>query len=119
MVLTAPTGLSAERLVVIGTGSDEAAARDWATLGGYTAGKLGSRSATLVLEWPGTAPGSDEVAAFAMGARLRAYKFDRYKSKKSPEAGGDGRGRAPDPAGARECRPQEGHARGPRGWPRA
>lgn len=94
MVLTAPAGLSAERLVVIGTGSDEAAARDWASLGGYTAGKLGSRSATLVLEWPGTAPGTDEVAAFSTGARLRAYKFDRYKSKKSPdgeETGGNGR----------------------------
>ncbi|SFU30069.1 leucyl aminopeptidase [Methylobacterium sp. 174MFSha1.1] len=94
LVLTAPAGLAVERLVVVGTGADEASARDWATLGGTTAGKLGSRSATVVLEWPGTAPSSDEVAAFSLGARLRAYKFDRYKSKKSPEgeeASGGGR----------------------------
>jgi leucyl aminopeptidase len=30
--------------VVVGTGSEEQAARDWATLGGFTAGKIGSRS---------------------------------------------------------------------------
>ncbi|GJD47647.1 Cytosol aminopeptidase [Methylobacterium crusticola] len=93
LVLTAPAGLRAERLVVVGVGSEkDAAKRDWAVLGGVTAGRLGARAGAVALEWPGTTPTSEEVAAFTLGARLRAYRFDRYKSKKPAEGEENGTG---------------------------
>ncbi|RVU18791.1 leucyl aminopeptidase [Methylobacterium oryzihabitans] len=87
LTVVAPSGLAADRLIVVGLGSDkDRAGLDWTMLGGATAGRLGGRRAQVVLDWPGSTPSADDVAAFALGARLRAYKFDRYKSRKA----GDG-----------------------------
>ncbi|MEH3146755.1 MAG: leucyl aminopeptidase [Methylobacterium frigidaeris] len=93
VTVVAPAGLAADRLVVVGLGSDkDRAGLDWTMLGGATAGRVGGRRAQIVLDWPGSAPGADDVAAFALGARLRSYKFDRYKSRKGGE--GDDTGTA-------------------------
>ncbi|ACL60663.1 leucyl aminopeptidase [Methylobacterium nodulans] len=83
MTVTAPAGLRADRLVVVGLGPEaERDKLDWAVLGGVTAGKVGGRRALVVLDWAGGAPTPETAASFSLGLRLRAYKFDRYKSKK-------------------------------------
>jgi leucyl aminopeptidase len=84
LTLPAPAGLKADRLVVIGLGSDKDRAKiDWPALGGFTASKVSGRTAHLALSWPGITPAN--AADVALGARLRHYSFDRYKTKKKPE----------------------------------
>lgn len=87
MSLPAPAGVDAPRLVVVGLGAEKDRAKiDWPVLGGFTAGKVAGRQARVVLDWPGIAAGGAEAADFALGAKLRGYTFDRYKSAKKPEA---------------------------------
>ncbi len=86
LVLPAPAGVEADRLVVVGLGSEKDRAKlDWPVLGGFTAGKVAGRSARVVLDGPGGETGAREAAEFALGARLRSYSFDRYKTKKKDE----------------------------------
>lgn len=87
LVLPAPAGVDAVRLVVVGLGTDKDRAKiDWPVLGGFTAGKVSGREARVVLDWPGAAIAAANAADFALGARLRSYGFDRYKTKKKPDA---------------------------------
>ncbi len=84
--IPAPANVEADRLVVIGLGSEKDRAKlDWTTLGGFTAGKVGARKARVVLDWNGFAGSARDVADFSLGARLRSYSFDRYKTKKKDE----------------------------------
>ena len=84
--LPAPANVEADRLVVIGLGSEKDRAKlDWTLLGGFTAGKVGTRKARVVLDWQGFAGSARDVADFSLGARLRSYSFDRYKTKKKDE----------------------------------
>ncbi|MGP9822749.1 leucyl aminopeptidase [Salinarimonas sp. NSM] len=87
MVLPAPANLAADRLVVVGIGaaSDETPL-DLVALGGAIAGRMAGREATLICDFPGREVGPDEIAEMTLGARLRAYAFDRYKSKKGKKA---------------------------------
>ena len=81
--ILAPANLDYGRLLVIGVDADKnRVEHDFLTLGGFTQGKLkeGSR-ATVLFEVPEA--GAREAAAFALGMQLRAYRFDRYKSKKA------------------------------------
>ena len=72
MVLPAPAGLSADRLVVVGLGSEADRGKiDWPVLGGFTVSKVTGRTARIVLDLPGVAPDATQAAAFALGARLR------------------------------------------------
>ena len=88
--LPAPAGVEADRLVVIGLGSEKDRGEiDWTTLGGFAAGKVGGRTARVVLDWSGIAATPRDVADFSLGARLRSYSFDRYKTKKKPDAEDD------------------------------
>ena len=88
--LPAPAGVEADRLVVVGLGSEKDRAKiDWTTLGGFTAGKVSGRSARALLDWPGIDASVRDLADFSLGARLRAYAFDRYKTKKKPDAEDD------------------------------
>ncbi|WP_407146591.1 leucyl aminopeptidase [Bradyrhizobium sp. ORS 86] len=83
--ILAPQGLKAERLIVIGAGKpSELKETDFLKFGGVAAGKLnaGSTAMTLIAELPEQAMTTDQAAAIATGIRLRAYKFDRYKTKK-------------------------------------
>src|SRR3984893_14987011 len=106
--LVAPAGLAAERLVVVGTGGDgdsedgEGQIKknvppqrfDHAGLGGFVMGKLGpAANATVAFDPPRPAKDPARAATeFALGMRLRDYRFDHYKTKKND--GGESKGRA-------------------------
>jgi leucyl aminopeptidase len=80
-----PEGLKASRLIVVGAGKLSAIKdNDFLRLGGVVAGKLraGNDAVTIIAELPDGAIKPDQAAAVASGLRLRAYKFDRYKTKK-------------------------------------
>jgi leucyl aminopeptidase len=83
--ILAPEGLKVSRLIVIGTGKLAALKDyDFFKFGGVAAGKLnaGNEAATIIAELPSGAMPPDQAAAVAAGTRLRAYKFDRYKTRK-------------------------------------
>lgn len=84
-----PPGTDLDRLVVFGLGRGEGdPATEWVKTGGQLLGKIGAtEKATILVDIP---PGLDDdpvkaAVDMALGARLRAYKFDRYKTKKKPE----------------------------------
>lgn len=78
--LVAPSGLAAPRLLVAGAGKD----LDALKLGGALLGRLPTAAAhaTLVAERADRPFTPDEAADLALGARLKHYAFDRYKTKK-------------------------------------
>jgi leucyl aminopeptidase len=83
--ILAPEGLKASRLIVVGAGKVSAIkAKDFLKLGGAAAGKLGAGTGAVMIiaELPDGAMKPEQAAAVAAGIRLRAYKFDRYKTKK-------------------------------------
>ncbi|MBW7968250.1 leucyl aminopeptidase [Bradyrhizobium sp. BR 10289] len=93
--ILAPEGLKAARLVVIGAGkAANLKANDFLKFGGVAASKLsaGSAAMTIIAELPDGAMASEQAVAIASGLRLRAYKFDRYKTKK--KEGDEGAARA-------------------------
>ncbi|MEA2927624.1 MAG: leucyl aminopeptidase [Hyphomicrobiales bacterium] len=82
--IVAPAGLAVSRLIVIGTGkAADRKADDFVKLGGAAMGRIPSAasSATMVLELADGALKPDAAADVALGASLRAYSFDRYKTK--------------------------------------
>ncbi|WP_407181177.1 leucyl aminopeptidase [Bradyrhizobium sp. STM 3562] len=87
-----PEGIKIQRLIVIGAGRpSELKEKDFLKFGGVLAGKLngGSEHVTVLAELPTGAMPPDQAAAIATGIRLRAYRFDRYKTKKKEgEEGG-------------------------------
>jgi leucyl aminopeptidase len=86
--LAAPAGLKLEHLLVAGLGkAKDMKAEDWLKLGGSIAGRLpaGSRQVTVLAQLPGGKLAADAAAQIALGIKLRAYKFDRYKTKKKPD----------------------------------
>ena len=83
--ILAPEGLKSSRLIVVGAGKLSAIKEDdFFKLGGAAAGKLraGNDSLTIIADLPTGPMKPDQAAAVASGVRLRAYKFDRYKTKK-------------------------------------
>jgi leucyl aminopeptidase len=83
--IVAPQGLDVSRLVVVGTGKEsEFKPRDIVKFGGIAMGKLPSAAGqgTIFAEFGAGALKSKQVADLAMGMRLRAYSFDRYKTKR-------------------------------------
>jgi leucyl aminopeptidase len=83
-----PPDLKVSRLTVIGAGKiDGFKSKDFLKLGGAAAGKLPSAGghAMVVADLPGGPMSVDAVADLAAGARLRAYKFDRYKTKRKED----------------------------------
>ncbi|OAF09803.1 leucyl aminopeptidase [Bradyrhizobium centrolobii] len=90
--ILAPEGLKATRLIVIGAGKVAGLkASDFLKFGGVAASKLqaGGGAMTIMAELPDGAMTSEQAVAIASGLRLRAYKFDRYKTKKKEgEEGG-------------------------------
>jgi len=88
--LVAPGGLEVDRLIVFGLGKPEdLKADDWRAFGGAVLAELQgakAETATVLLEAPeGVELTAEAAAEFAMGAKLRAYAFDTYKSKKKGE----------------------------------
>lgn len=89
--ILAPEGVRADRLIVIGLGKvNDLAERDFLKLGGVAAGKIGTgnRAATVVAELSTVAMTPAQAASLALGMQLRAYKFDRYKTKKKDDDNG-------------------------------
>jgi leucyl aminopeptidase len=83
--IVAPSGLSAPRLIVLGTGKDaKLKSQDVVKLGGIAKGKIpdAAAEATVVAELSAGPMKPDQVADLALGARMRAYAFDRYKTKR-------------------------------------
>jgi leucyl aminopeptidase len=83
--ILAPQGLKATRLIVVGAGKLSAVKdHDLLKWGGAIAGKLraGSEAVTVFADLPDGPMQPAQAAAIASGIRLRAYKFDRYKTKK-------------------------------------
>jgi leucyl aminopeptidase len=86
--IVAPAGLRAARLVIVGVGKGtDMSSQDFVKLGGTAMGKLPSRGAdaTIFAELPQGAMRPEQAADLAQGAVLRAYNFDRYKTKKKDE----------------------------------
>ena len=81
----APEKLQVSRVIVLGVGKAEGLTdADWLRLGGIAAGRLpaGTRAATLVVDLPGRKLPAGAAAEIALGMRLRAYTFDRYKTRR-------------------------------------
>jgi len=92
--LLAPAGLNFDRLIVVGLGkAEELVEDDWTRLGGTVLGALRKgEQATLLAERPdGTAISADQLADIGLGAVLRGYSFDRYKSGKSGKDSKEGK----------------------------
>src|SRR5882672_1513771 len=86
--LVAPGDLGLARLVVVGCGkAAEMKPKDFVKLGGAAMGKIPSaaESATILAELPNRAMSPDQASNLAQGVRLRAYAFDRYKTKRKED----------------------------------
>ncbi|MGI8839682.1 MAG: leucyl aminopeptidase [Caulobacteraceae bacterium] len=83
--LVAPHGLEAARALIVGCGARDkfdARAAELAAAHAYQAVKT-SGADTLVLQMPGAPP--DYAAHAAFGARLAAYRFDKYRTTEKAE----------------------------------
>jgi leucyl aminopeptidase len=86
--LLLPEGLKVDRLVVLGVGkSSEFKAKDALKLGGAAMGKTPRSAAevTVFAELPSGSLDAEQTADLAQGFILRAYAFDRYKTKQKDE----------------------------------
>ena len=86
--IAAPVALAVPRLVVIGVGKvKDLKAESWVKLGGVAMGKIptAAADATIIADLPGGPPKPERIADMAMGMRLRAYSFDRYKTKRKED----------------------------------
>ncbi|HDZ73019.1 MAG TPA: leucyl aminopeptidase [Aurantimonas coralicida] len=83
--LLAPGEVAVDRLLVVGTHSDKALVEeDWLKIGGVIAAKTkGAEAVTVRCERPaGESVSAENAATLAVGATLRSYDFDLYKTKK-------------------------------------
>ena len=88
LMVPAPRGIDADRLIAIGIGGEKDREKfNWLTLGGFIAGKVLGRTVTIVVDLPGIEATAEGIGDLALGARLRAYTFDRYKTKKKKDNG--------------------------------
>src|SRR5438067_10313476 len=81
--IVAPAGLKISRLVVVGIGK-AAELTDFVKLGGTAMGRVPATAteATMLLDLPAGPIKPEQAADAALGAELRAYSFDRYKTKR-------------------------------------
>ncbi len=83
----APQGVKFARILLVGLGKPKDFANDdWINLGGAVRGKITGRegdTAHVYLEAARDEISPEAAADFALGAQLRNYSFDKYKSKKS------------------------------------
>ncbi|MGE0714456.1 MAG: leucyl aminopeptidase [Alphaproteobacteria bacterium] len=91
LVVAAPAGVALDRVVLIGLGKpDETSAERLQAMGGQAVAALnaaGDKEATILLD---TAEGvklplAEAAAEVAFGARLRAYRFDKYRTTEKAE----------------------------------
>ncbi|MFN3765972.1 MAG: leucyl aminopeptidase [Aliihoeflea sp.] len=80
----APHGTTLDRLVVLGIGKPSALDEQvWLKIGGgvQAAGRK-AKKLTVILDVAGVEASAEEAAQLAMGILLRAYSFDKYKTRK-------------------------------------
>jgi len=91
--ILAPQGLGWDRLIVLGVApkKDDSAAEpfDFTNLGGQAMGKLAGAARVAVMFEPPAGADAAAAADFALGAALRAYKFDLYRTKKKDDSDKD------------------------------
>lgn len=93
----APEKMPDQRFLVAGVGDpSKMSSNDWVLAGGRAGGLLGgslggsgTTTATLIVDMPGIDDLADVAADIAMGALLRSYEFDKYKTKKKKDQNGD------------------------------
>jgi leucyl aminopeptidase len=91
LAILAPPGIEAARILLIGLGkADSLDAATLLAIGGRIAAALngaGEHAGSVAVdEIPGARIGTGEMAAnLAQGARLRAYRFDKYRTREKPE----------------------------------
>ena len=91
LAILAPPGIDASRILLIGLGKgDSLDALTLQAVGGRVATALnaaGEQGATVAVdEIAGARLGTGEMAAhMALGARLRSYRFDKYRTREKPE----------------------------------
>lgn len=86
--LVAPEGLKLSKLLVIGVGKvAEIRPQDVLKLGGLALGKLpnSANEAFVLAELPNGPMKATQAADLAQGASLRAYVFDRYKTRRTDD----------------------------------
>jgi leucyl aminopeptidase len=86
--LAVPEGLKVARLIVIGTGNAaDLTPKDFLKLGGSAIGRLPKSAAEGVVfaELAKGAMSVEQAADLAQGVVLRAYSFDRYKTKRKDD----------------------------------
>ncbi len=86
--IVAPSGLNLPRLVVLGIGKEnDLKPRDIVKLGGIAMGKVpaAAPTATIFAEFGSGPLKANQVAELALGARLRAYTFDLYKTTRKDD----------------------------------
>src|SRR5204862_3245687 len=108
--IIAPAALKASRLVVIGTGkAADRRPQDLVKLGGIAMGRVPSAAteAAVLLELADGPLKPDAAADVALGATLRAYSFDRYKTRRKEGEEAPAKARVTlgvaDPADARKA----------------
>jgi leucyl aminopeptidase len=82
--IIAPSGLKVARLVVLGVGKEPLKQQDVLKLGGVAIGKVPNATSevTIIADLASGPMRPAEAADLALGANLRAYSFDRYKTKR-------------------------------------
>ncbi|MCI5077207.1 leucyl aminopeptidase [Oricola sp.] len=82
--IVAPAGSPVDRILILGVGEPEKVGEgDWTALGGLLRGKTASdKAVSALLECEGMEISPEAAAGFAQGMLLRAYDFDKYKTKK-------------------------------------
>src|SRR5690606_37357004 len=89
--ILAPTGVEANRILLIGIGKADALdALTWQRFGGRLVAFLNSEGEKTAVVPVHAVEGSKltpaEIAAnIALGARLRSYRFDKYRTREKPE----------------------------------
>jgi leucyl aminopeptidase len=83
--LAAPSGLKLDHVLIAGVGkAKDMKAENWLKLGGTIMGRLpaAARNVTVLAQLASGKLKAEDAAQIALGMKLRAYKFDRYKTKK-------------------------------------
>ena len=86
--LIAPQGLDVSRLIVVGVGNAaDGKPEDLVKLGGSAYGRApkSADEVAIIGELPDGPMNADQIADLALGATMRAYSFDRYKTKRKDE----------------------------------
>jgi leucyl aminopeptidase len=70
LAISAPNGLKFDRLIVVGVGGEKDRAKhDWRMLGGFIAGRVGGRAATVLVDVPGLDATPERGSPPASGSR--------------------------------------------------